>query len=118
MSEDKAQENEFIEEFLDAFQKQIVENKKIIADYDKKYAAKPVETAWQGLGEIRSYEIKGNRLLLRCENGFAELFWLNDASLRVRVQESHDFSQYSSFYVENLDSGVNKIEVQEQDTVR
>jgi alpha-glucosidase len=117
MSEDKAQENEFIEEFLDAFQKQIIENKKVIADYDEKYAAKPSDAAWQALGEVRSYEVKGNRLFLRCENAFVELFWLGDASLRVRVQESNDFSQYSSFYVENLDSGINKIEVQEQDNL-
>jgi alpha-glucosidase len=115
MNEEKPHNEEFIEEFVDTFQKQIIENKKIIAAYDKKYATKPVETNWQQLGEIRSYEVKRNCLLLHCKNAYVELFWLSDASLRVRVQQSNNFSQYSSFYVENLDSGINKLVLQEHD---
>jgi alpha-glucosidase len=113
MTQEKAHNEEFIEEFVDTFQKQIIDNKKVIAAYDKKYMPKPATSPIQHLGEIRSYEVKGNRLILNCANAYVEMYWLGDASLRVRVQKNADFSQYSSFYVANLDSGVNKLLVQE-----
>lgn len=115
MTQEKSHNEEFIEEFVDTFQKQIVENKKLIAAYDKKYMPKPVVSPLQHLGEIRSYEVKGNRLLLTCANAHVEMYWLGDASLRVRVQKTADFSEYSSFYVANLDSGINKLVLQESE---
>lgn len=109
--------DEFESEFIDPFQKQIIDNKEIIAHYDKLHAVEKSQTPqWQMAGAVKSYNVKGNRLLLECENANLELFFLANYSLRVRVQaENADFSDYFSYYVESLNSAIETLKVEDRD---
>lgn len=116
--EKKQEINEFASEFIDPFQQQIIDNKKIVAQYDAQHAIKSSdkEAQWQTLGELKSYDVQGNRVLLRCENAYIELYFIADKILRVRVQpENDDFSDYFSYYVDSLDSSIESLKIRDKD---
>lgn len=109
---------EFTSDFIDSFQRQIVDNKKIVAQYDAKYAKEPSNkvSQWQTSGALQSHTVQGNRVLLRCENAHAEFYFIADNVLRVRVQpENDDFSDYFSYYVEDTQSNLESLISQDED---
>lgn len=88
---------------LSGISREIVENDKIIQQYDEQYLqpASAPPLPWQQCGSVVTQQAIENGLLLVCENAFMELRWFAPKILRVRVQpESNDFSGYFSYYVD------------------
>ena len=93
-------------EFVDEFRQVILDNDKIIAEYNAKYLPEAPATPpeWHYLGEMKVYEETDTGIIFTCEHGYAEMIWFAPDIVRVRVQqESDDFNDYFSYAAVNLD---------------
>lgn len=102
---------------LSGVSREIIENDKVIQQYDEQYLQAPVDPPppWQQCGAVVTHQSIDSGLLLVCENAFVELRWFAPKILRVRVQpERNDFSDYFSYYVKpNLKDEAVDIHVRE-----
>jgi alpha-glucosidase len=108
---------DLLQPFFDEFRQVLIDNNKVIAQYDKKYLPKSSEhpLPWHYPGAVKSYRTSGNTLLLECDTAFVLLAFLAPEIVHIRVQlDSDDFSDYFSYLVANRNSNVDTITVQEK----
>lgn len=90
--------------FVSQFERDILENKRIIEDYDGKYAspAPDPNLQWQHPGKVLDLERLPHGLRLRCEHGVIELIWFAEDALRVRRLTNGNEDYFSYFVVDDL----------------
>ncbi|MDQ7026073.1 MAG: glycoside hydrolase family 31 protein [Anaerolineae bacterium] len=118
MTDERTDNQDLLQPFFDEFRQVMIENNKIIRQYDEKYLPKASQhpLPWHYLGGVKSYRTSGNTLLLECEAAFVQMVFLAPEIVHIRVQlDSDDFSDYFSYLVENRNSTVDSIVVQEGD---
>lgn len=107
---DKTPETNEIQEqdkvFISEMEQQIIDNKAVIAAYDKRYAqpAPDPSLPWEIPGEIHAYQEIPNGLLLHCDHIHLELLWLAPDALRVRAHKEREaFADYFSYAVPSIE---------------
>ena len=103
MTDDAMKSDDLLKPFMDEFGQSVLDNDKIIAQYDDKYLPKPLDypLPWHSVGEVTAYDVSGNVLILESETAFVRIAFLAPEIVHVRVQlESDDFSDYFSNFVE------------------